>query len=353
MQVDVVRGLSALRRLQSDWDRVYAADPEGQFFLSWPWMSKRLERRPGWFVLVARTAASGPPVAFFPLKLRTRTDDRGRDSHELTMPGRGAADYTGFFCQPEHQDQVARAFAAHLLELEWRALRLECFRASEQRGKAFLRAFAGTRFQIERESMVMSSGFDNAICPYADLPADWDSYLAGRSSNTRQRVRRLLRAVDGSSVRITHADASTLEHHIEILLRMWTERWGGIKGKKLETILQSSREELADAHENGTLFLPILWRGDTPVGAAACMLDFEKREVLFQLGGRDPAAEDLSPGMVLHAHSIRTAIERGFRRYDFLRGNEPYKYSFATGERHIESLVIRRVRFAQRMRRFK
>jgi hypothetical protein len=353
MQVDVVRGLAALRLLQADWDRVYAADPEAQFFLSWPWMSKRLQRRPGWFVLVARTSASAPPVAFFPLKLRKRTDDRGRSNAELTMPGRGAADYTGFLCQAEHQDQVSRAFAAHLLGLEWRALRLECFRASEQRANGFLRAFGKARFQIERESMVMSSGFDNAICPYADLPSDWDSYLAGRSSNTRQRLRRLLRAVDGSSVRITHADEGTLARHLDILLSMWSERWGGIKGQRLELILQSSREELSDAHENGTLFLPILWRGDTPVGAAACMLDFARREMLFQLGARDPAAEDLSPGMVLHAHSIQTAIERGFVRYDFLRGNEPYKYSFATAERKIESLVVRRVRFAQRVRGFK
>ena len=35
---------------------------------------------------------------------------------------------------------------------------------------------------------------------------------------------------------------------------------------------------------------------------------------------------DLSPGIVLLAYNIRHAIEQGYAYYDFLRGDEPYKY---------------------------
>jgi len=41
-----------------------------------------------------------------------------------------------------------------------------------------------------------------------------------------------------------------------------------------------------------------------------------------------------------HAHSIRYAIENGFTEYDFLRGNETYKYSFGVKERSIRHIVI-------------
>lgn len=346
MQVDIVRGLPALRLLQADWRRVYAADPEGQFFLSWPWMSKRLERRRGWFVLVARPAPGAAPVGLFPVKRKVRRNSRGRSYNMISMPGRGAADYTGFLSEPAHQDWVTRAFAAHLRRLDWRVLSLECLRLSKRRSKAFLAAFGVNRFAVERESMVTNSGIDNAICPYAELPGDWDRYLAELSSNTRQRLRRLLRRVDGSTIRVTHADAETLERDIGILLRLWTERWAGEKGERLQQILESTREELTDALANGTLYLPILWRGEQPIAAAACMMDLDKREMLFQLGSRDPSADDLSPGLLLHAHNIRAAIAQGFVRYDFLRGNESYKYSFATGERQIESIIIRRARAA-------
>jgi CelD/BcsL family acetyltransferase involved in cellulose biosynthesis len=342
MQVEVVRRLSALHQLQADWTRVYAADPEAQFFLSWPWMSKRLARRSDWGVLVARPSADAPPVAFFPIRPVTRIDDDGLTYKDVTMAGRGAADYTGFICQPEHEEAVGRAFAAHLLRREWRVLSLECLRATPQRMRGLIDALADAGLEFERESMVMTSGVDNAICPYADLPDDWDRYLAQLSANTRQRLRRLLRTVDGTTIRITHADAATIDRDIEILLSMWSARWASQKGRHLAGIISSSREELLDALANGTLLLPILWRGDTPVAANACMIDREKRELLFQLGARDPAAEDLSPGMLLHAHTIRTAIAQGFQRYDFMRGNEPYKYSFATAERQIVSIEVRR-----------
>jgi CelD/BcsL family acetyltransferase involved in cellulose biosynthesis len=346
MYIEQVRGLDALHELEADWKRVYAADPEGQFFLSWPWMSKRLERRPGWFVLVARAAADASPIAFFPLRDRTRKSSREGKLVELSMPGRGAADYTGFICEPEHQRPVARAFAAYLLELDWHELRLECLRASDQRAGDFLGCFTAAHFDVKREPMVMSSGIDNAICPYAELPDDWDRYLAKLSSNTRQRLRRLLRMVDGSSVRITTTTAETAERDVEILLRLWRARWGQKKGDRLQTILDSTREELLDAMDNGTLYLTLLWRDDKPLGANSCMLDRTKREMLFQIGARDEGAEELSPGLLLHAHAIRTAIERGLMRYDFMRGNEPYKFSFATAERRIESVVLRRIKAA-------
>lgn len=342
MHVDVVRDISALRELQPDWTRVYAADPEAQFFLSWPWMSKRLARRYGWGVLVARPAHGAPPAAFFPIRPVTRVDDDGLTYREITMAGRGGADYTGFICRPEHEEAAGRAFATYLLGRKWRVLGLDCLRASPQRMRGMLDTFAAAGLRFERESMVMSSGVDNAICPYADLPADWDRYLALLSANTRQRLRRLLRTPDGTTLRITVADANTVHRDVEILLWMWSARWAAQKGRYLAGIIAGSRAELLDAHADGALYLPILWRDNTPVAANACLKDHDKRELLFQLGARDPAAEDLSPGMLLHAHTIRAAIADGFIRYDFMRGNEPYKYSFATAERRIESIAVRR-----------
>jgi CelD/BcsL family acetyltransferase involved in cellulose biosynthesis len=341
MQVDVVHELPALHRLEGAWRQVYAADPESQFFLSWPWLSKRLERRPGWFVLVARPVAAADPVGLFPLKLGKRVGEDGRPFDEIGMAGRGAADYTGFLCVPEYEAEVASAFAAHLCRLRWHELQLSCLRASERRSSCLLTGFPEARFETEHLPMPPSSGIDNAICPYADLPGDWEVYLAGRSPNTRHKLRRLLRALDGASLRVTDADTGTVERDLGFLLRLWGERWAEKKGRRLSRLLESAREELSDASATGSLFLPVLWRDQTPVAAIACLMDFEKREMLFRFAAREPAAGDASPGLLLHAHAIRSAIERGFVRYDFLRGNERYKYSFATGERRIQSIVVR------------
>ncbi len=41
--------------------------------------------------------------------------------------------------------------------------------------------------------------------------------------------------------------------------------------------------------------------------------------------GMDPRQTSLEPGHLIFAHSIRQAIAGGFREFDFLRGDEPYK----------------------------
>ncbi|MGO8264237.1 GNAT family N-acetyltransferase, partial [Rhizobium ruizarguesonis] len=48
-----------------------------------------------------------------------------------------------------------------------------------------------------------------------------------------------------------------------------------------------------------------------------------------------------SPGLILHGYCIRRAIEDCFKSYDFLRGNEPYKYMFGVEERLISCTLFR------------
>jgi len=84
----------------------------------------------------------------------------------------------------------------------------------------------------------------------------------------------------------------------------------------------------------------VLWKADQPLGALASFVDVQKKAFLFYLGARDESFNSPPPGFVLHAYSIRHAIRNGIKTYDFLRGNEPYKYSFAPQEYVIKCLDI-------------
>jgi hypothetical protein len=72
MQVDVIGGAEGLAGLKHDWDAVYDADPDAQYFLSWDWMSAWLTRvHKSGFVLAVRPARDGAPYcAFLPLRGR-------------------------------------------------------------------------------------------------------------------------------------------------------------------------------------------------------------------------------------------------------------------------------------------
>jgi tetratricopeptide (TPR) repeat protein len=86
--------------------------------------------------------------------------------------------------------------------------------------------------------------------------------------------------------------------------------------------------------------LPTLWQAERPLVAFATFVDPRKRAYLFDMSGRDESFEGPSTGLMLHAYSIRHAIERGFAEYDFMRGNEPSNYSFAVRERRIRCVAV-------------
>ena len=72
-----------------------------------------------------------------------------------------------------------------------------------------------------------------------------------------------------------------------------------------------------------------LWFLDTASGPVATFVTIEWDDTVgLYNSGFDPARAALSPGVILLAHVVRDAITRGRRTFDFLRGEERYKYEF-------------------------
>jgi CelD/BcsL family acetyltransferase involved in cellulose biosynthesis len=345
MKVDVITAARALPQLLCNWDRVYDADHEAQFFLSSTWLFKRLTKlRTPWLILAAKPEGNDAPyVAFFPLCVKTKMRDGGVFCNELAMAGGYAADYTGLICTPGFEREAIRAFGQHIKELNWAHLNCNNMRASAERLRLLLASFPRETFRIHLVARVNADGTDNCVCPRLELPRNWETYLnSALSPNTRRKLRRWLEQVDRSGeFRITHATAETIDHDIKALLQMWATNWGDLKGERLPGILASTRAMLTDCFESGALFLPVLWKRDTPVGALAILIDEKKRSLLFYIGGRDKLVKNPAPGFVLHAYSIRKAVADGFAVYDFLRGNEAYKYSLGANDQHIKCIVVR------------
>ncbi len=341
MHIDIVDNLAAFTDLKGNWDSVYEADPEAQFFLSWTWLWKWIQRDDRWLVLAAKPAADAPYVAFFPLTLETKMRNEGGFDNHLTMAGANFADYTGFICTPEFQDSAIPAFAERVERFNWATLDMMHLRASDERTDLFVGHFQGKGFGISETKSLVEQDVELRIFPYVELPADWNTYLDRLSSSTRQKARRFLRKVENSEdFRITISDAETAKRDLEILLNFWKAKWGSHKGDLLEGMLTNLRIMLMHCFKSGTLFLPILWKGETPLGALASLIDREKRSLRFFIGGRDESFNAPPPGFVLHAYSIRYAIGEGFTTYDFLRGDEAYKYGFGAVNRRTTDVVV-------------
>ena len=56
--------------------------------------------------------------------------------------------------------------------------------------------------------------------------------------------------------------------------------------------------------------------------------------------GGDIAARALSPGVLLFAHGLTMAISEKLPRFDFLRGNEAYKYECGAVDAQVMQLQV-------------
>ena len=321
-------------------------DRYAHFFLSWEWLSGWLTMiYEPWLILAYSPAGSHDPVAFLPLKFTLDYGDDKRLECELCMAGNSMADYTGLLCLPGYEQEAIKAFAQYILEqLKWSVFSLGNVLQSDPRVALLLRLFPGCDYgltQIQTRNVGEETNHD--IIPYTILSDTWYDYLRDRtSSNTRQKIRRFLRKVDASDeLRIAETDADNLDIHLEILLDFWKSRWGEEKGEDCSAIMDYTREIIIHCFQHDCLHFPVLWQGDRPLGAISNFVDNQRKIILFFITGRDRAVKTPPPGLVLHAYAIRYAIQHGFKVYDFLRGNEEYKYSFGAQERHLKHIMVK------------
>jgi CelD/BcsL family acetyltransferase involved in cellulose biosynthesis len=249
----------------------------------------------------------------------------------LSMAGSPLADYTGFLCVPGYEDAVLAAFAARLQgSLSWR--RLELSDVLDSRLDAFLGHFPEPAFRTVR--------LPPTPCPRLELEDDWEVYLRARvQPRRRQTLRRKLRAIERlPGLRITTVDDGG-EAQVATLLGLWQRRWG----ERTEAALAQFRSVFQCCLKSGCLWLDLVWDGDVPLAGLLAFLDRDRSCFRFYLSGFDERYASWSPGTVIVAHSIREAIRGGFRTYDFLRGDEPYKSSFGARLEHGENVTVVRV----------
>jgi tetratricopeptide (TPR) repeat protein len=347
MQIDIIDNFQTLKKIRENWDSVYEADHQAHFFLSWVWLSGWLQMvAEPWFILAAKSdTRDSSYIAFFPLKLLLKQQDGGGFYTQLCMAGNSMADYTGLICLPGYEDEVIPAFAAYIQQqLAWSSFDVKSILETDKRMYLLLRSFSGDSFEFSQYRFQnQTEDTDNYIAPYVSLTDDWDKYLQNYvSSNTRQKIRRFLRKIESSDeFYITQVNADNLESHIEILLRLWESKWRDRKGNDCDVIMDSIGAILRHCFENNCLYFSVLWQGDKPLGAIANYVDVQQKSMLFFIAGRDESFNNPPPGLILHADAIRYAIENGFKVYDFLKGNEEYKYSFGAKERCIQHIVVK------------
>ena len=166
-------------------------------------------------------------------------------------------------------------------------------------------------------------------CPVLDLPESWDEYLATLPSKHRhelqRKIRRLRREAPDARISVVRRRRELETRFGDFFdlhrrSRVGKERF---MDARMEKFFRRVVGELAD------LGSAALWFLDLPSGPAAgfVVVEWDATVGLYN-SGFHPDRAALAPGLVLLAHLVEDAILRGKRRFDFLRGEERYKYEF-------------------------
>nr|WP_294566421.1 GNAT family N-acetyltransferase [uncultured Rhodopila sp.] len=157
-------------------------------------------------------------------------------------------------------------------------------------------------------------------------------YLATRSANTREQIRRSARFYERAGA-IETERAETLPAALRMLNELeslhqaaWTAR--GLPGSFARPFFRRFHEALiAGALRRGEATLLRISSGGIVIGVLYGFA-FRRRMCAYQSGfdyghGKGPA----KPGLTCHHAAIQDAISRGFDVYDFLAGDDRYKRS--------------------------
>ena len=178
--------------------------------------------------------------------------------------------------------------------------------------------------------------------PLLDLAefASWDDYLASRSSNLRQELRRKERKLQrerGLAFRLVD-DRTRLGDELDRFFSLHSDRWSeGESSLASSETIDFLSEFATTAFDHGWLRL---WFLDLDGAPAAAWLGFryEGVETYYQAGRSMDA--DGSVGLILLAHTIREALADGIREYRLGPGGSPYKYRFTDSDPGIETVAV-------------
>ena len=163
------------------------------------------------------------------------------------------------------------------------------------------------------------------------LPESFDQLNATFSKSMRRKTKAAQKRLAADETRVEFADPESFERHWELFEMLHQKRReflgqaGCFANQNFRTFLKTATDELLDA---SLAELLVIFHDERPI-SSVLLLKSDNSCMMYQ-SGLDPEFSALEPGYQTNTAAINYAISNGFKYFDFLRGDEPYKARWST-----------------------
>jgi len=333
MPIEFIRDVPSWDRIIPEWNTLLSHSTAGYPFLRCEYLRAWWEHLGGgeWpsaDLRIALWKEAGTLLGIAPLFRTTRNGE----PQLLLIGSVEISDYLDVMAAPDHLPAFCSALLDALGSLpdsEFGVLDLFNLQASSPTIPALEAEAAHRGWALEREPL--------QVCPVITLPHSWEEYLGALDKKSRHEIRRKMRRAEGGEEKAELKICGAEE--MEEFLRLMS--CDEAKAAFLTPAMRNQLRAIANAAQQaGMLELAFLELGGRK--AAAYMNFAIGNRTWVYNSGMDPLYAAASPGWVLLAMLIRRAIEAGYQAFDFMRGDEPYKFQWGGIGEPILHLTIRK-----------
>ncbi len=334
--MDLTRYTTFPAELEDEWNtllsRSYANYPFMRFGYLHDWWSSLGggEWQDGELVLITGSQ-DGKLAGIAPLFIAKKPDGK---SVLMLVGSHEVSDYLDVIVSPADLPEFAAELLSYLHThiTGWETLNLYNLLDSSPSIPAFESAAADAGWHTDLSTLQPS--------PYIALPGDWETYLAGIDKKQRHEIRRKMRRAENAEQPAKWyvlSDPEKLEQDIDSFLDLMAQ--GSEKAVFLsEAMVPYMRQVMRTAFKEGYLHLSFLEIGGGKAAAKLCF-DYQNRLWGYNSGFNNEFMS-YSPGWVLMGHLLTWANEQKREVFDFMRGDEEYKYRFGAVDRFVKLLSL-------------
>lgn len=176
--------------------------------------------------------------------------------------------------------------------------------------------------------------------PSIPLPGDFEQYLAGIDKKQRHEIRRKMRRAEESGRNLRWyivEDETQLDSEMEAFLHLM--RQDPEKASFLTNVMHSQMKESVHAAFRAGWLQLVFLEVDGEKACAYLNFDYNNKIWVYN-SGLDRRFMELSPGWVLLGYMLEWSNQHKRSEFDFMRGDEDYKYKFGGEDRHVMRVKI-------------